>query len=504
MSTSPPTTAVNPSGTPSIASAIEKLRDFPDRLSPIVVKELRQGLRQPSFVILFLFLQGVLAMVVAGALFGASGTNLEARLGMGGMISGFFFGLFSLAVLLVQPLRGLNALASETRGGTIDLLLLTRLDAWRITFGKWLSLTTQSALLLVAMLPYLMMRYFLGGMQLFDEVLWLLLLFFLGTVVCAGAVGLSSIRSLIIRGVVAVIVALGFLIVPQFVVLLFAFGGTGVLMGASGWWNLGLTPLQSAAGIGGILLGLTFLAYACLEFGATRIAPPAENRSARKRLISLGALIVIPGLFLLTGSDARILSVAAIALIGSLAIADALSESPYFTSPSRHRLLHPFLPGWPSGAIFGSLLTLIAMGLVIFSASLIGINDSFVPLGVVAISFLIVTQPALIVAIFRSQERQPATAYIAILLGSCAIGLVIFMVAAAAGGEELFATLAIPAFPVVGFFAFAVDDYPDLAVITATSFLALYLVVIAMIGRARWPQPNASLPDNASTDPPGK
>ena len=114
--------------------------DFSDRVSPVLVKELRQGLRAKTFIALFLGLQIFLAVMLlsAGA---ASGTNQA-----GSIISGTIFLFFAIAVLLIQPLRGINALAGEVKDRTIEMMVLTRLTAWRIVFGKWIAIVGQSAL----------------------------------------------------------------------------------------------------------------------------------------------------------------------------------------------------------------------------------------------------------------------------------------------------------------------------------------------------------------------
>ncbi len=45
---------------PEMPLVADRLADFSDRLSPMLVKELRQGLRAKTFVIVFLLLQGLL------------------------------------------------------------------------------------------------------------------------------------------------------------------------------------------------------------------------------------------------------------------------------------------------------------------------------------------------------------------------------------------------------------------------------------------------------------
>ena len=131
---------------------IERVNDFPDRLSPMLVKELRQGLRTNTFVILFLVLQGLLATIllittpVAASEGSASGT-------IGEVVSKIVFCIYALGILVVQPLRGISAVATEIKQNTIDLMVLTRLSAWRIVYGKWLSIVSQSFLIGLAILP---------------------------------------------------------------------------------------------------------------------------------------------------------------------------------------------------------------------------------------------------------------------------------------------------------------------------------------------------------------
>ena len=49
--------------------------------------------------------------------------------GAGLVVSRIIFLFFSLAVLVVQPLRGMNALYGEIKSSTIDMMVLTRLSA---------------------------------------------------------------------------------------------------------------------------------------------------------------------------------------------------------------------------------------------------------------------------------------------------------------------------------------------------------------------------------------
>ena len=103
-------------------SDLKHLFDFSDKFNPMLVKELRQGLRGPGFVALFISFQAILAFIL---LFTAA---LASHENAGHLISRTIFFLFSCAVLIVQPLRGITSLSSEIKSDTIDLLCLTRLS----------------------------------------------------------------------------------------------------------------------------------------------------------------------------------------------------------------------------------------------------------------------------------------------------------------------------------------------------------------------------------------
>jgi ABC-type transport system involved in multi-copper enzyme maturation permease subunit len=470
------------------ADPIEALCDFSDRHSPIVVKELRQGLRQPAFVILFLFLQTVLALAVITALFSVSSASLSSRVNMGNVITGFFFGLFGLAIFVIQPLRALGALSSERRDSTIDLLLLTRLDSWRIVFGKWLCLITQSALLLVAMLPYLMMRYFLGGMNIFAELGILAALFLIGAMVCAAGIGMSAVRSVILRVIFAVTGVLAFLISLQWVGIIFAFSGRRSLFGLGS--GVMLSTLDWVAYIGGGLLLTAFLTHAFLEFGATRIAPPAENRSTRKRLIALAALLVIPALFTIPTTDGRFPCYLALLFIAPFAMADALSENPRHLGRVKRWSLWMLRPGWPSGAVFCLvMLGLCALWGMYLSSTYthkhgFDSDDHLAFQHVVFTSLLMVSQPVLFIALFRPQETEPSNLYLTSLLGSLALGLVMLMIGAVVDSHETLCHVLFPLFPVLGF---GIVEDPSSGKVTAILVTnVLYLTGAALVGHRLW------------------
>src|SRR6188474_3353491 len=131
--------------------------DFADWLSPILVKELRQGLKSRAFVVTFIIVQVVMILLVGMQLLTLAGGG-----GRGAMdaFDGFFWAFVWLPLLVMMPARGLTAVSEEVKANTLDLVQLTRLSAFRIVFGKWVALVSQTFLLVAAILPYAVLRYF--------------------------------------------------------------------------------------------------------------------------------------------------------------------------------------------------------------------------------------------------------------------------------------------------------------------------------------------------------
>jgi hypothetical protein len=322
--------------------AVERLNDFPDRLSPMLVKELRQGLRTYTFVILFLVLQGLLALVLLTASAIAHSTNAD---GAGDVVSKIVFCFYALALLVVQPLRGVSSISIEVKQNTIDLMVLTRLSAWRIVFGKWSSIVSQSGLILLAVAPYLILRYFFGGMQLFGELYLMIYIFVISSVLTAITIGLSAVSNIIVRGLLPIagaVVAASFVfgsLTPELPMFVDALGGSSRELLAST----------------GFLILTIYTGYYFLDLAATMIAPAAENRSTRKRLIGLG--VFTAAFWSLQSTDIMVAVVVAGYVLVLLAV-DALTErreipsvvcEPFMRFSAMGRVMGRFLyPGWPA------------------------------------------------------------------------------------------------------------------------------------------------------------
>ncbi len=337
---------------------VTHLSDFPDRFSPMLVKELRQGLRAKTFVGVFLALQIFLGVMLLSA--GASSTSDH----VGSVVSGIIFTFFAIAVLVIQPLRGIAALSAEVKGNTIDMMVLTRLSAWRIVFGKWVAIVSQSALLLSTIIPYLILRYFFGGMNLFAEMMFLLLLFATSMTLTAVTVGLSGCSSVIVRSLLPI---LG---LPILLWSLLVMSLTGAMRGSTGLMDaFTLASPESRIGVACYLAAMLYLGCSMLSLGASLIAPAAENHSLFRRI---AALLLIAALFavgLLTSIEIGLL-VTLVAVVGIPSIILALTDNsllvPTVTEPfvSRGpvaRAAGCFLyPTWASGVLFSILISAVA------------------------------------------------------------------------------------------------------------------------------------------------
>lgn len=319
---------------PALAAA-RRTQDFPSRLSPMLVKELRQGLRTHLFTTAFILFQSVMVMSL---MVGLADPGSPA-------VSAFFWFFVVVALVIVQPLRGFNALSSEYLLNTMDLIQLTRLDAWRITLGKWAALNAQTLLFVTGVLPYVAIRYFLGNVNFVADLVMLLFLTLGSGLASAIMIGCSAFRSVLLRGTLVVSFAFGFLSLYGFIQSPMLLRGLGLSMNSFAVMSLSAITL---------IYGCFFF----LSFGASRIAPPSENLATRKRLVALGMVLLALG-FAAFGIEEAVAFVVLVIL--QLACIDALTEPlPIFAKvmePFRRRaLLRPLgwllSPGWISGLFF--------------------------------------------------------------------------------------------------------------------------------------------------------
>lgn len=175
-------------------------RDLPDRFGPMLVKEMRQNMRRGSFITPFL---GVHVLAVGAVVLefqtGAQGRfsenigmlNLEMLLS-----SGPLWLVITFVCAVIMPLGGLVLMGQELDEGNHELLLLTKLSRWKVVRGKFFSLWSLSVLTLFSLLPYVIVRYQMGGVELLRDLACTMTVLALSAVMSAGAIGASSFRGL--------------------------------------------------------------------------------------------------------------------------------------------------------------------------------------------------------------------------------------------------------------------------------------------------------------------
>ncbi|MCP5534737.1 MAG: hypothetical protein H7A51_00710 [Akkermansiaceae bacterium] len=412
---------------------IDHISDFPDKLNPMLVKELRQGLRGVSFVILFIAVQAFLCFILLVTAAVASHENA------GSYLSQIIFFFFSVAVLVVQPLRGITALSAEIRGDTIDLLSLTKLSAWRITFGKWVSIVSQSGLILTAIVPYLILRYFFGDMQMFAEILLLLSTFLLSATFTAITVGLSGMSSVVIR----VLFPISGAFIAFIMIWSMYFGGRNNYQEII--QLVSLTDATTTLTFTGFVSASIYLAWMCLDLGTSMIAPIAENRSSLRRMVSLGLIIITVLAFAFAGVSPFGAIVIGLALCIPISMI-SLTENPQLVSPIVRpytrkgtvgklvgRLLYP---GWATGLLYVILLYGVMRALVMFHVSRgahVGQWDIIVLNSVFAALFF----PLALTRIFARKQENRFGLFILFVCTQFLIVLVVFAVESFSSGLHI-------------------------------------------------------------------
>jgi hypothetical protein len=169
------------------------LAALPDWLDPMVVKELRQALQEKWFLIPFVLIHGL--MIVA---LGMEWAQLQE--GKNTQLRGEVFWWVAYAMIgVLMPLRSFNALEEESRQGNMELLMMAGLSRWQIMRGKWFVQTSLTGLVLTSLLPYVLVRYFFGAYEFWENFVLLLTLLGLSLSSSALLLGISGYRNYFMR-----------------------------------------------------------------------------------------------------------------------------------------------------------------------------------------------------------------------------------------------------------------------------------------------------------------
>lgn len=200
----------------------------------MTVKELRQSLRRGSFVYPFLAIQ--LFAVVAMAVEFQTGHATESTDYAGVLnvwllgTSGPFWMVVGAICMVVMPMGGLFLMGQELEEGNHELLLLTKLDRWKVVVGKFATLWGLCALTFISLLPYVVVRYLVGGIEWWHEAACAGTVLGGSAMVSAGAIGASAFRHTGAR-IAVLVLFIGSVLAGCLITLL----GAGMRTGGCGW-----------------------------------------------------------------------------------------------------------------------------------------------------------------------------------------------------------------------------------------------------------------------------
>ncbi|MGB0775713.1 MAG: ABC transporter permease, partial [Akkermansiaceae bacterium] len=200
--------------------------DLPDRFGAMTIKELRQGMRRGIFIVPFIVIQ---LLAVLSMLMEFNSGDVERHSDMAGMLnpalffsSGPFWLVAGLVCILIMPLGGLALMGQELEEGNHELLLMTPLTRWKVIRGKFLALWGLCLVTFVSLMPYLIVRYFTGGIDTWRNIVMSFSVVGYSAMFAAGAIGASGYKTIVGR-IAVMILFLGSM----------ALGGLGPLMGCA-------------------------------------------------------------------------------------------------------------------------------------------------------------------------------------------------------------------------------------------------------------------------------
>ncbi len=307
------------------------LERLTERANPIVVKEVRQGLRTRAFWIFFglMLLSCLVISLVAFAVQAQSDSEPS-----GPATFAAYFVCLGLVQFLVIPYTAYRSLAREREDETWALLTLTGLGPRRILFGKLGSFVAQAALYGSAAGPFLVFSYYLNGIDLPTIGVVLVLgaafqVFLSSVAVCAATLAEQRVtRGLVHFGL------LGLLLLATLYGLVAA---VAVVSEGRSVLNEREFPVVAAFGL------WAMLSYGVLLFeaAASRLALPTENRAWGVRLAFLAQCVVTAGavavFWVLDGKDPRVAVVAQAVFCVHLAVAGVFLATDADGMPNRLR-----------------------------------------------------------------------------------------------------------------------------------------------------------------------
>lgn len=268
--------------TASVSDTMLLKDDLPERFGAMTVKELRQGLRRGMFMTPFIVIQllAVLAMVAEFNMGDVEGYSKMTGVFNPALFfdSGPFWMVAGLICIVIMPLGGLALMGQELEEGNHELLLMTPLTRWRVVRGKFLAMWGLCLVTFVSLLPYMIVRYFIGGIDAWRNIIMSLTVICASAVVCSGSIGASSFRTMI--GRIAVML--------MFMASLGLSGLAPLLWSANNTGGCGVLYHINA-----LAFGLCYVLFG-LALARSRIRLVVHNYEVKPSWMVLGLLIFTP------------------------------------------------------------------------------------------------------------------------------------------------------------------------------------------------------------------
>lgn len=328
----------------------------------MVVKEMRQGLRTRFFSVALILFHVMLGLLMLGFLFEVRPKDAHEM----------FWVIIITTLLGVLPARAWNTLHSEAKDGTLDMLVLTGMSSFRIVWGKWVSLYSQTLLVTSSLLPYMIARYQLGGVEIVRELVGLYLLILGSAIITAAMVAFSSQSLMMIRLLFSALVGLMAYGIGAFTFLVSIKFDQDKM-----FENLIPDDFVDIAMLGAGLCCLSaYLIYVMLCIGSARLPRIIDSQGTIKRIVALILFTLLAsavwGMNMYELRFSRFPLEATLTILTCLTLfigMDVLTEHaapPYLRYSNGIKQARPFswltfifFSGWPSGVFFYLLISLL-------------------------------------------------------------------------------------------------------------------------------------------------
>jgi hypothetical protein len=334
-----------------------------DRVNPIIVKEVRQGLRTRVFWVFFTLLLVANLFISLGFFAAADSGGSSGRSAFG-----WFFSCLALVQFFVIPYSAYRSMARETEEETWVLLTLTGLGPRRILLGKLGSYVLQGSLYSSAAAPFLLFSYYLNGIDLPTIIMAVVASVAYQVFLVSVSVSLATMAdSRIVRALLH-FVLLGLLMLGLFTGIGVAAGlaeASRRLFGSGDFW------LVSSS----VVFALLTTGLVLFETAAARLSLPTEDYARGPRLGWLAQLAGMLGFFtwaFVSSNEAEFLPAASVGLsayallVGVMVTSDrdGMARS-HWAKAGRYALLRP-------GALRGFVL--VVLSLLVGCALVLGLS----------------------------------------------------------------------------------------------------------------------------------